>query len=337
MSNIRNAILRGTQTAARLHRDIGVRNKELANRVPRIDVFGLMLKLNLPLLFKPLDSLLGVFLPEPMAGILITTKRPLSVQRFTGAHELGHFCLSHKPSFDGEDILFRSPFDVHASYDIQEIEADAFAAELLLPRWLIAIQAQRQGWNTRHMENPVVAYQLSLRLGASYQATCRALERYKFISPFTREQLVGVRPQDIKEELLRGHGERPGWSDVWLLTEHDEGCVIEGSKTDLFILRLREHAGAGYLWSFQQLDKANFVILKDERLPLAHANFGGDVTRWIAARSKVSHSGELALVERRPWLEEEESLTSLRFAYDLNGPETEGLSKAERRQLWGAA
>lgn len=337
MSNVRAAILRGTQAAARVHKKMGLRKDTDITQVGRIDVFDTMVKLDLPFLFKPLSTLLGVYLPYPTSGILITTKRPLSVQRFTGAHELGHYCLGHQHSLDSEEILHRSPFVANPNYDIRELEADAFAAELLIPRWLIAKQLLKQGWIANHIKQPEIVYQLSLRLGASYDATCLALERYKLIDSTTRNSLLSISPQEIKIALLRGRDTKPGWSDVWLLSEKDEGSVIEGSKTDLFVLRLREHSGAGYLWNFEQLDEANFAILKDERIAMQDVECGGDVTRWIEARSKASHTGELALSEKRPWLEDGESLSSLRFEYDLSGPETEGLSKAERKQLWSAA
>lgn len=54
---------------------------------------------------------------------------------FTFAHELGHHFLQHIPDFqqDGE-IGFRcSPNDMHNSYRPQEIAANRFAAELLMP------------------------------------------------------------------------------------------------------------------------------------------------------------------------------------------------------------
>lgn len=336
MSNVREAILRGTRAASRLHKNLELR-KQLETRGGRVDVFGVIAELELPLLFRPLDSLLGVYMPHSMAGILITTKRPLSVQRFTGAHELGHYRLGHKTSLDNEEILRRSPFAADVNYDLQEIEADAFAVEFLLPKWLLSMQARRHGWKAQDFEQAHMAYQLSLRLGASYDATCRALERYKFITPRKREQLLEVPPKRIKKELLDGHDQEPGWSDIWLLSEHDEGAIIEGGRTDLFILKLREHSGAGYLWNFDQLDNANFAIVRDERIAFNEEEYGGDVIRWISAQSKASHSGELALAERRPWLSDGQSLSSLRFKYDLSGPETIGISRAERKQFWGAA
>lgn len=336
MSNVRSAILRGTQAAARVHRDLGLRPR-IEETGERIDIFNVIATLDIPLLFKPLDSLLGAFLKHPSPGILITTKRPLSVQRFTGAHEFGHYYLNHKPSLDNDEILRRSPFSIEATYDLQEMEADAFAVEFLLPKWLIFTHLKRQAWRAEDMLRPELAYQLSLRVGASYDATCRALERYKIINQTSRDRLLLQKPQIIKESLLKGFEQTPGWSDVWLLSEHDQGTVIEGGKTDLFILRLREHSSAGYLWSFDQLDEANFAIVRDVRIPLDAETFGGEVTRSITARSKTSHSGELALAERRPWLPTAESLSSIRFKYDLTGPEAEGLSRAERKLFWGAA
>ncbi len=109
MADLHSAILRGTREAARLHRDLGMR-EHIAEHGGRIDVFGTLVTYGVPLLFKPLDGLLGVFLPEPSPGVLITTQRSLSIQRLTGAHEMGHYRLQHRPSLDDETILRRSPF-----------------------------------------------------------------------------------------------------------------------------------------------------------------------------------------------------------------------------------
>ena len=68
-----------------------------------IDVFGAIIALETPLIFRPLQGLLGACIPGP--GIIISTERPLPIQRFTGAHELGHVVLGHDISLDGEEIL----------------------------------------------------------------------------------------------------------------------------------------------------------------------------------------------------------------------------------------
>ena len=147
-----------------------------------IDVFDVVARLRVPLLLRPLQGLLGVFLREPTPGILVTTERPLSVQRFTGAHELGHFELNHRPSFDDETILRRSPLVSRPDDDLQEVEADAFAIGFLIPRWLVALHCERQGWSTTELRRADIIYQLSLRIGASYEATCWTLVRYKLLT-----------------------------------------------------------------------------------------------------------------------------------------------------------
>lgn len=288
MADIRSAILRGTRAAAKLHRELGVK-ATIKERGGRVDVFDAIVRCGVPFLFRPLKTLLGVFLPEPMAGILVTTQRPLSVQRFTGAHELGHYLLHHQPSLDDESLLRRSPFSDHVDYGGQEREADAFAAEFLIPRWLLASHFQRQGWSADRMHDPHMVYQLSLRIGASYEATCRTLLRHKLIDRPVFDSLLSIRPKSIKQALLQGYKPEHGWGDVWLLTERDEGSVIEGSRSDIFILRLREHSGAGYLWTFEQLNKTGFAIVRDECDSINPDAFGGEVTRLITAVSTLQH------------------------------------------------
>ena len=90
MVDSRTAILTGAKAAHRLHRDLGIKEQIDRSGGGRVDVFGAIAKLGATLMFQPLDKLLGAYLPGDEAGVLITTKRPLPVQRFTGAHELGH-------------------------------------------------------------------------------------------------------------------------------------------------------------------------------------------------------------------------------------------------------
>lgn len=335
MADVRRAILRGTAEAARLHNTLHVR-KRISAEGGRVDVFGILVSLGVPLIFKPLDGLLGVFMPHPSPGVLITTKRPLSVQRFTGAHELGHFRLEHRPSLDDETILRRMPFQEGADYETQELEADAFAAEFLTPRWLFAEHFRRQGWTADDMGDPRIVYQLSLRIGASYQATCWALQRHRVIGRALRERLLSMRPKVIKREFLNGYEPSDWWGDIWAITECDQGAVIEGSRNDLFLVRLKEQSGAGYLWSFEELEQSGFVVVRDEREAPQGETVGGPITRCITARSESRKSGTLTFRQRRPWLREGQPLSELTLAFDLYGPEEEGWSQAERRQLEAA-
>jgi hypothetical protein len=338
MSDARSAILKGKRAATRLHRDFQMRDK-IASEGGRIDVFGTIVNASVPLLFRPLDGLLGVFVNDPLPGVMVTTKRSLSVQRFTGAHELGHFILGHQPSLDDENMLRRSPFAAAPNYAQQELEADAFATEFMLPSWLFAEHFRRQGWNRDMMTDPVIVYQLSLRVGASYEATCRSLMRpgVSVINRRTLDNLLAVKPRTIKTNLLEGYEPPDMRRDVWVLTGNDEGAVIKGSRSDLFVLKLTEHSGSGYVWTFDELNQAGFAVVRDEREGPQGDSIGGNVMRSITALSAQPQEGRMVLSERRPWLTEGEPLAAFCLHYDLHGPEVEGYSHAERRRLLEAA
>src|SRR5437899_11829710 len=106
---------------------------------------------------------------------------------------------------------------------------------------------------------------MSARIGASDAATCHALERHKASARAQRERLLSFEPKTIKRALLEAY-EPPDWrADVWLLTDRDEGTFIEGGRNDLFVVRLRENSGAGYLWSFEELSAAGFALVADDQ------------------------------------------------------------------------
>jgi hypothetical protein len=152
--------------AARLQHRLGLRER-IESRGGNVDVFGAIQTVDLPLLLRPLQGLLGAYLSEPAPGVLVTTQRPMSIQRFTAAHELGHFSLRHQPSLDDESILRRMPMTGARGVEFQEVEADAFAVAFMMPRWLIGWHAGRQAWTIDDFRRPNVVYQLSLRIGAS--------------------------------------------------------------------------------------------------------------------------------------------------------------------------
>jgi Zn-dependent peptidase ImmA (M78 family) len=336
MVDNRAAILTGAKAAHTLHRDLGIREQIERGNASRIDVFAAITKLGATLMFQPLDKLLGAYLPDEELGVLITTKRPLPVQRFTGAHELGHLYMRHEPSLDDENILRRSPFSTAGTANRQEREADAFASMFLTPAWLVAHLLQRQGWLARQLAEPECLYQASLRLGTSYRATCYALERHKVITRAERERLIDVEPKKIKQQFISGY-EPPDWhADVWLLTERDEGSLIEGGRNDLFVVKLRENSGAGYLWNFDQLRDAGFALINDDREDLTPDSIGGALMRKVTARSEDRVQGEVTLRESRPWAADI-ALHQLHLLYDLRGPESPGMWEPELRRMLQAA
>lgn len=124
MANDRDIILDATLEAERLHKTLKTKSR-LQELSGQIDIFSSIVDQEVALIFKPLDGLLGAYLRSPSSGIILTTERPLAIQRLTAAHESGYSHLKHLASLDDESILHRSPF-VDPDYDQKELRADTF-------------------------------------------------------------------------------------------------------------------------------------------------------------------------------------------------------------------
>lgn len=66
-------------------------------------------------------------------------------QRFTIAHELGHWCLHEgKPLIVDQSVMINKRDDVSSqATDVEEIDANHFAAELLMPKQFVADAVRR--------------------------------------------------------------------------------------------------------------------------------------------------------------------------------------------------
>ena len=100
----------------------------------KIPIFDLIEDRGIWLSFQPLERLLGVYQRiGNVAGVAINVARPLAMQRFTAAHELGHHELGHESHVDDETSIEGS------SNDPQELQAQTFAASLLMSE--VAVEA----------------------------------------------------------------------------------------------------------------------------------------------------------------------------------------------------
>ena len=175
-ANYRDAVIQGVQAATSLHEKLGLRKTWKNNGC--IDVFKAIGDQDYVLLFRPLKGLLGLSMQEPMPGVLVTTQRPLSIQRYTAAHELGHLEMGHDFSLDTEKNI-NSPWGKTRA-ELQEVSANIFGAEFLMPRWFLTQEMNRHSWKGKDLEDPMIIYQMSLRLGTSYEALIRTLNRYNW-------------------------------------------------------------------------------------------------------------------------------------------------------------
>ncbi len=212
------------------------------DQTQQIDVFGLCEQLGLWLAFVPLDNVLGAFIPEGSGGVLITTQRPLTVQRYTAAHELGHCQMGHGPTADDHDHVFGTN---HAE---REQLAQIFAGNLLMPPPLVFSILERVRPSADTPLTGLHCYTLAREAGVSYEAAIRQLVNLTVLTNTQAGELLNLRPLAIKTEL--GFGRRPvnGWADVWPLDEqwHDE--ILDLRVDDEAVISLPENRSSGYRW-----------------------------------------------------------------------------------------
>lgn len=334
----RDAILLATREAATLHEQLGVK-PDIDNIGGYIDIFQIITDLNIPLLFRPLDGLLGVAIRQHadetlLTGILVTTKRSLALQRFTAAHELGHILLEHTGSLDRQ---VGQKGRLSETKDLKEIAADTFAAEFLIPKWLIVHHARRQNWNSSSLSNPTCVYQLSLRLGVSYEATCWGLQAHRILTEDIVLKLLQTTPKSSKDQYLNniGYSDKINpWADVWFLTERDSGKCGIGSPNDLLLVQLKEQPSTGFLWEAQLPPGSNVKIVHDQhasqgfaRTPIDELRIGANIHHIIMLRCTEPEICELRFVQIQPWNKDSQPREIFTANIALLGREEPGLPR----------
>ena len=295
------------------------------------DIIGAVVKLNVPLMFRPLDRLWGACLTvnHKQRGIMVTTKLGLSLQRFTIAHELGHALLGHESSFD-ETIGFAGR---HAPWSrpADEVAADTFASELLAPKNLVRASAQRHGWGKEELRQAENIYQLALRLGISYEAACWALTTWNVLIRTEAANLKRMPVRRLKHALAPESLITNPWADVWDLTPADSGTYLEAGPDDLFVLHVQDHASAGYVWRLVDTNGEADII--DERHSDLKDSYGERSERVLYVRFRTSGMHRLVFEHIRPW--SRESLAKIEIEVDGYGKECAGWARRAKPDAIG--
>jgi predicted secreted protein/Zn-dependent peptidase ImmA (M78 family) len=250
-----------------------------------IDVFDVIVNANIWLLFQPLGNLLGAYLKKVNTGIIITTRRYLSVQRLTGAHEYGHHVLGHSSSVDEES-------DITGATDtrlLEEAAAQAFATDFLMPPALVNYLL-----NQLRMPSdlePMHAYLLSLYMGTSYQATVHQLKSLGKINEAKVWEFTHKNPQEIKRRIGNGRGPKNSWAEIWPLDDTHNGQILSVNVDDELHLSLQELPSTGYLWV---LDSKDIVDLRNQTA-VPKPPRGSDVTQGSLFEDDLETTGRTEL------------------------------------------
>jgi Zn-dependent peptidase ImmA (M78 family)/predicted secreted protein len=268
----------------------------------RVDVFRLIESAGIWLMFQPLGNLYGAYQREDgTRGIIINSKHPLILQRFTAAHELGHHELGHEDSVDTE--LEIEDF-ASTSIGPQEAAAQSFAADLLMPLELVNAGLRRLGLSIKATTlSGDQVYQLALELGVSYRAMIFRLVGLRRLSVEAGRMLRRERPIDIKIERSHRRLEHHR-NQVWVLDGSGREQTIEPWVGDEIHVVLAEIPSSGYVWLIDN----GAVAPKSPNLTLEDEAFEGHSQRPGATGQhrfifKVQRPGEyqIRLRKDRPW------------------------------------
>ncbi len=119
------------------------------------------------------DKLKGrVIIDDGLKVIGVNENHPKTLQRFTIAHELGHYLNGHEHF---EKTFIKDETRFYDSYFQQEKEADAFAAELLMPKSILEKDLAEHGLDIEKLKEK---YQVSEQALWIRLTTLRLAEKY---------------------------------------------------------------------------------------------------------------------------------------------------------------
>ncbi|MBD8591211.1 protease inhibitor I42 family protein [Peribacillus simplex] len=267
-----------------------------------VDIFSIVESKNIVLMFQPLGSLAGAYLPEQKkegvpAGILINKNLPLSKQRYSAAHEYCHFLRNDPISLDTEEELFQLP---EYKRDDKERIAETFASQFLLPRPLV-LKQMKQLEISRDNITPVQVYTLALRLGTSFSATLNQLLALKIISERIFKRTQAIQPKVIKKSL-GDDGLATPWNDIWEINKNDNGNMLAPKKGDILKINLDENPATGFIWKcfpYEGVDFLADVYTSNDK----SIGSGGTKTFTVQLQEEINTQIDLKLLQ--PWVPNE--------------------------------
>ena len=268
------------------------------NRVP---IFDLIEDRGIWLSFEPgLDRLLGIYQRIGDAtGIAINAARPRPLQRFTAAHELGHHELGHTAHLDTEATISE------LMHDPQEIQAQAFAASLLMSELAVEVRLEHRGHDPDWPDLAAAdVYLMSAELGVSYLAAVTQLRVLQKISLAQARAFASESPLRLKQALLGGR--RPGnpRASVMQLTLADNQREVVLDVDDEIDVALPEMAASGHEWTLAAQTNSAFEVVADHyrqsHNDAEETLFGESRTRHITLKALTAGRTRLDFLPLRP-------------------------------------
>lgn len=315
-----------------IHHELGTYEQSIG--AGRVEILDAIVKLGVTVVLRTLESFTGTLLKHGRtAGLMLSVLESDSLIRLAASMGLSRLILNAEQDKSDEDKLWY-PLSMDRQLRDQNEETYKSAINFLLPNFLLADVQNKQRWSNRDLEKPKNIYQASLRLGASYEDTVFAYRSIGVLSDSAGEKLLNANLPDIKRELLEGYDEFDsiGDSEVWRISRKDEGSLIHASPNDLFVMNLKQSCSAGYMWNFDVLEEAGFVLLKDWTEVSRPRKIGCPSHRRLIAMPAQSSSGDYVIGQLRPWLGKSSETSKMAISYRRQPQLKEGLYMAELQQ-----
>lgn len=147
--------------------------------VPPVDVQAVVKSFGVTLQEQPLEATVSgmLLIRGAYAMVGVNQSHHRNRKRFTIAHELGHYILHREQSDVFMDAFLRSENSAQG-IDPQEIEANAFAAELLMPKRVLVNDVAASSINV--LDEDAIGW-LASKFGVSTAAMTIRLTKLGFI------------------------------------------------------------------------------------------------------------------------------------------------------------
>jgi Zn-dependent peptidase ImmA (M78 family) len=130
------------------------------------------------------DNLSGVLLRSNSRAVIgVNQSHHKNRQRFTTAHEIGHFYLNHQGEVFIDQFVLRRDENSKLAIDAQEIEANTFAAALLMPEHLIEAEINKLTFDISNERDKLLEH-LSTYCQVSKQSIEYRLINIGYLPPF---------------------------------------------------------------------------------------------------------------------------------------------------------
>jgi Zn-dependent peptidase ImmA (M78 family)/predicted secreted protein len=265
-----------------------------------VDVVQALSRLDLTTAVVDLGDVLGVVVPQ--GGVLLSSQRGQTVQRYTAAHEIGHWVMHREHLvIDLADDVIGDPTS------LRERQAQLFASYFLMPPPLLFDALNRVELVPDRVE-PAQVYVLARDLRVSYEAALVRLKGEGFLTAAQLKELKRVGRGRARAAAFDGRRPRDGRADMWDV-RYGADQELDVTAGDEILVQLPENRTTPYRWT-HPYTPLRAVVGRDrprapsDRRPQAQADPAGSDSAdqppaWEAAPSAAARRAALRLLPDR--------------------------------------